>query len=93
MAIKAKPTFSLKDQLFNRRSVALLAESIHARASNFDHKLFQKQALARFPELELKERIDWLVTTLEKHLPARFPDAVAVLEAALPTPLDPNLTD
>ena len=93
MSIKAKPSFSLKDQLFNKKSVALLADNIYAIAANFDRKLFQKQVLARFPKLELKERIDWLVTTLETHLPQHFPDAVAVLEAALPEPLDPDLTD
>jgi len=93
MSIKAKPSFSLKDQLFNKKSVALLADNIYATAANFDRKLFQKQVLARFPKLELKERIDWLVTTLETHLPQHFPDAVAVLEAALPEPLDPDLTD
>ncbi|MCZ6619644.1 MAG: DNA alkylation repair protein [Gammaproteobacteria bacterium] len=93
MPIKAKPSFSLKDELFNKHSVALLAENIHAASSEFDDKSFQKQALARFPELELKERIAWLVTTLENHLPRDFPGAVAVLEAALPEPLDPDLTD
>ncbi|MCZ6641329.1 MAG: DNA alkylation repair protein [Gammaproteobacteria bacterium] len=93
MSIKAKPTFSLKDELFNKQSVALLADNIHAQASNFDHKLFQKQVLARFPKLELKARIAWLVTTLETHLPEHFPSAVAILEAALPPPLDPDLSD
>lgn len=93
ISIKAKPTFSLKDALFNKQSVALLAGNIHAQASNFDHISFQRQVLARFPELELKQRIAWLVTTLETHLPERFPIAAAILEAALPAPLDPDLSD
>ena len=93
MSIKAEPSFSLKDNLFNKQTVALLADNIHAAAPKFDRKSFRKQALSRFPELELKQRIDWLVTTLGNHLPQHFPDAVAVLEAALPEPLNPGLTD
>ncbi len=92
MSIKAEPSFSLKDNLFNKQTVALLADNIHAAAPKFDRKSFQKQALSRFPELELKQCIDWLVTTLGNHLPQHFPDAVAVLEAALPEPLNPDPT-
>ena len=93
MAIKAKPMFSLKDELFNKQSVAQLADNIHAKASNFEHKSFQQQVLARFPELELKQCIAWLVTTLDTHLPEGFPIAVALLEAALPAPLGRDLND
>lgn len=93
MSIKAKPSFSLKDQLFNENTVGKLSARLAAGERGFRKGAFEREVLARFPELELKERIDWIVTTLERHLPGDFLDAKNALLRALPEPLDPNQTD
>ncbi len=93
MSIKAKPSFSLKDQLFNQTSVGKLSTRLSAADPTFKKKAFERDVLARFPELELKERIHWIVTTLEDYLPAEFSAARDILASALPEPLDPNRSD
>ena len=93
MAIKANPSFSLADQLFNRESVTQLADALADADPSFKKKKFIDAALKRFPDLGLKERISCLVDGLDDQLPAEFDAALAVLEAALPAPLDPTLTD
>ena len=93
MAIKAKPTFSLKDQLFNADSVRKLADRLATAHADFDGRAYANDVVARFPQLELKQRIDWMVTTLESHLPAEFGEAREILLRALPEPLDPDKTD
>jgi 3-methyladenine DNA glycosylase AlkC len=93
MGIKAATSFSLKDQLFNADSVALLAAALARAQPGFPRARFERAVLARFPELELKQRIQWLVTNLENNLPGDFPQALEVLRRALPAPLDPTLRD
>lgn len=93
MAIKAEPTFSLADHLFNAESVRALADALAKSWRGFDKAAFTRTSLAAFPELELKERIRHMVDRLDDQLPDDFDRAVDVLESALPPPLDPNLTD
>jgi 3-methyladenine DNA glycosylase AlkC len=93
VGIKAKPSFSLKDQLFNAESVRTLADAIQRVRPKFRQKSFEQEVLARFPALELKERIHWIVTTLESYLPGDFVEATEILQRALPEPLDPLQTD
>ena len=97
MAIKAKTGFSLKDQLFNARSVSVLsdalAKSINVRQGKFNQKQFEKEVLDKFPALELKQRIDWMVIVLARYLPENFDQALNILEDLLPPPLDPEKTD
>ena len=80
MAIKAKTGFSLKDQLFNARSVGVLsdalAKSINVRQGKFNQKQFEEAVLDKFPALELKQRIDWMVTVLARYLPENFDQAL-----------------
>jgi len=92
-AVKAEVSFSLKDDLFNPRTVALLAQSIKKAHPRFDKTGFEREVLARFPTLELKGRIDCLVESLRGLLPQEVGAALDVLEAALPPPLDPSRTD
>ncbi|QGX98026.1 hypothetical protein EI983_06945 [Roseovarius faecimaris] len=82
--------FSLKDQLFNAEKIAWLAGRFQPP---FDAAGFEAEVMARLPELELKARIAWIADCLGRHLPAAFPEAVAVIRAALPPPLDPTLRD
>ena len=93
MAIRKASTFSLKDRLFNRERVRELRRALKSAAPGFPGAAFERKVLARFPELELKERIAWIVTVLETCLPARFEDAREILTRALPEPLDPDKTD
>jgi 3-methyladenine DNA glycosylase AlkC len=93
MSIKAASSFSLKDHLFNAGSLAKLSARFHAALPAFPRQRFERTVLARFPQLELKQRIDWIVTALEAHLPAAFPLALEVLHRALPEPLEPSRTD
>lgn len=93
MAIKAKPSFSLKDQLFNADTLRLLSDGIAGVHQSFDQAGFERSVLKAFPDLELKQRIDWIVTALESHLPKDYARAAPILEACLPPPLDPAKTD
>ena len=58
MSIKAEPSFSLKDALFNADTLALLATGLQAADPGFKRNRFEKQVLDRFADLELKERIN-----------------------------------
>jgi 3-methyladenine DNA glycosylase AlkC len=93
MAIKAEPSFSLADHLFNAESVGSLAAALAKSRRKFDKTEFTQASLAAFSELELKERIRHMVNRLDDQLPDDFDQAVDILQSALPAPLDPNLTD
>ena len=93
MSIKAVSTFSLKDQLFNAKTLAKLSSRLQAAHPAFPGKRFERAVLAKFPDLELKQRIGWMVTSLGEHLPGNFPAALEILHRALPEPLDPTRTD
>ena len=90
MAIKAEPTFSLKDQLFNATSLSKLSDALDQTRLRYQRKKFEKEILDAFPNLELKARIDWMVTVLAGYLPDEFEAAIEILENALPSPLDPK---
>ena len=91
--MKAETTFSLKDQLFNKATVGEFASHLAKASSTFNAAQYQRQVLKAFPELELKARIQHMVTVLANHLPKDYAAAVAILEKALPEPLDPNKSD
>jgi hypothetical protein len=48
---------------------------------------------ARTGERGLLERIDWIADCIEPHLAPDFPTMADQIEAAMPPPLDPTLTD
>ena len=79
MSIKAEPTFSLKDQLFNAESLGELSAGVSRAYPGFAREDFEREVLARFADLELKDRIRWIVTMLEHHLPADYPKAQDIL--------------
>lgn len=85
--------FSLKDHLFNRDKVAGLAAEVAAVYPAFEAERFVGDAVARFPELELKARIAWIAECLRVHLPSDYLAAVSVIVQALPEPLDASLAD
>jgi 3-methyladenine DNA glycosylase AlkC len=85
--------FSLKDHLFNPKTVAQLAGEYAAALPSFDAEKFQSDALSGFASRELMARMDWMADCLEGQLADDFPTMADQLEAALATPLDPHLTD
>lgn len=91
--MKAKTSFSLKDQLFNRERVTYLARLIEAAHPPFRKKPFVRKVVAAFPQLELKERIHHIAECLKSFLPDDFPTALAILVDSLPPELDPDKSD
>lgn len=85
--------YSLKDGLFNAETVGYLAGLFQAVDPSFPAQAFRDQVLARFPELELKQRIDHIAAVLETYLPSDFLQAAERIREALPMPLDPTLQD
>lgn len=85
--------FSLKDQLFNAEKVAYLAGLFEGASKSFDRDAFEARVMARLPELELKERIDWIAECLAEALPGDLQAVAPVILKALPEPLDPTLSD
>ena len=82
--------FSLKDELFNEGKVRYLAGLF---GGTIDGARFVDEVMAKLPALELKARISHISEVLAGHLPDDFAEAAAVVEAALPAPLDPSLRD
>lgn len=91
--MKATSTFSLKDQLFNPEKVAFLAGLVTEAYPNFASSAFQKDVVAAFPSLELKERITHISECLHKYLPVSYMSAIDILLRSLPPALDPTKTD
>lgn len=85
--------FSLKDQLFNSEKTAYLAGLFVPHAADFDAGSFEADVVTRLPDLELKERISWIAEMLEHHIPGGLEEIAPILRAALPPPLDPDLSD
>ena len=85
--------FSLKDHLFNERTVAQLAGEYAAALPFFHADRFQAEALSGFGSRELLARLDWMADCLEAQLATDFPTMADQLTAAMQPPLDPNLQD
>ncbi|MEL6571448.1 MAG: DNA alkylation repair protein [Pseudomonadota bacterium] len=84
--------YSLKDDLFNRTTVSRLGQEFED-GGVFEAAPFVDAVMAGLAPLELKERIAWIAEVLADFLPRDFPDGAAAIQAALPPPLDPTLTD
>ncbi len=85
--------FSLKDHLFNKKSVTYFADLFYMRDHSFPKEKFVKKILKDFPDLELKERIVRIRQELEKVLSSDYQEALATILQALPPELDPTKTD
>lgn len=85
--------FSLKDHLFNEKKVTYLGDLLENAVDGFDRESFHAAVMAEMPALELKQRIALIARVLADHLDADFDAAAAQIEAGLPPPLDPTLTD
>ena len=91
--MKAKTTFSLKDQLFNQEKIDFLADQFGAAEPNFKRDAFVAAVMAELPALELKARIVMIAEKLHLFLPADYPAALEIILRALPPELDPTKTD
>ena len=92
-ALMAKKTFSLKDQLFNARTLGQLGQEYAAGLPGFDAEAFTARALSGVEARSLLECLDWFADCLEPSLAADFPKIADQLEAMMPPPLDPTLRD
>ncbi len=91
--MKAKSSFSLKDQLFNREKVRFLAAQFTSAWAAFPSAAFIEDVVSEFPNLELKARIAHISKCLHVALPAHYPDALHLILTALPPALDPTRSD
>ncbi len=88
-----KEKFILKDQLFNERKITKIADDIQRVYSDFKREQFIQDVVQRFPELELKQRINHISFCFKSHFPQNFPDALEILLQSLPEPCNPDLND
>ena len=93
MGVKAEPTFSLKDELFNKQKVSKIAGEIAAVYQEFEQSQFVTTVTKQFPQQELMERLNWIRDCLREFLPEDYRAAVEILTKSLPPPCDPTLSD
>ena len=91
--MKAKSSFSLKDQLFNSDKVEYLGSLVAQVYPAFDQAAFQGDVVSAFPQLELKQRISHISSCLHQYLPDAYPAAIDIILNSLPPELDPTKTD
>jgi len=91
--VKAKSSFSLKDQLFNSEKVDYLGTLMAQAWPDFPQATFHQDVVTAFPTLELKERIVHITDCLYTHLPDDYREALAIILRSLPPELDPDKTD
>lgn len=85
--------FSLKDHLFHSAKIKSLAIQIKEIFTEFDIECFHNEVVEPFPNLELKARIEHIRICLYKYLPKNYETAINIILAALPAPLNENLSD
>ncbi|MFG6094171.1 DNA alkylation repair protein [Leptothoe sp. ISB3NOV94-8A] len=91
--MKAKSSFSLKDQLFNSDKVEYLATLMVQAFPDFAQEKFHQDVVKAFPKLELKERIAHISTCLHRYLPDDYGESLVIILKSLPSELDPTKTD
>lgn len=85
--------YSLKDELYNPSKIHKIASEIKAVYPDFSQEKFEKDVVDALPSLELKGRMYHIRDMLYKYLPDGYENAVHILLAALPEPLDVTKTD
>ncbi len=88
-----EPTFSLKDRLFNAKTLGQLGREYAAGLPGFDGAAFAEKALSGVADRSLVACLDWFADCLQPHLAQDFPTMADQLEAMMPAPLDPTLRD
>lgn len=85
--------FSLKDELFNRKTVRKLSAELKEAYPAFNQVGFETAVLRGFKTQELMERVRGISNQLRAFLPSAYPKALKIILEALPPELDPNLSD
>lgn len=85
--------FSLRDHLFNERTLGQLAGELASGVPGFDAERFLAQVLPKLPDLELMQRLEAIADGVEAQLSSDFNEMAAQLEAAMLPPLDPARQD
>jgi 3-methyladenine DNA glycosylase AlkC len=85
--------FSLKDHLFNERTIEQLAKEHADALPQFNADQFRSEALGGLAERELMARLEWIATCVERQLSPDFNRMAEELEAAMPPPLSPEKRD
>ncbi len=90
---KTKPSFSLKDKLFNKQKVEYISGLIKNVYPDFLSEKFENEVLDKFPELELKQRIFHISDMFRKYIWDKndYKKTVNILLKSLPE-LDENWT-
>ncbi len=83
MTDKPTPSYSLKDMLFNKEKVTYLTGVLKAAYSELDETAFVEDVVKKFPELELKERISWIRSCIQKHFPEDYKTTLQLLVDSL----------
>ena len=79
----AQKNYSLKDNLFNKESVSYLCNAIKNVYPSFKSEDYLNKMLKNFPELELKERMTFMATTLYTFLPKDYIESTHILKSSL----------
>lgn len=87
-----KPSFSLKDELFNEATLRYMADHFH-NVSKLTKDRFIKNNLRAFPNLELKQRIEHIARSLDEVFGGNYEQQLSHLLASLPPKLDPQKSD
>lgn len=88
-----KEKFSLKDHLFNKKSVTYLADLFFRSDNSFPREIFIEHVINDFPNLELKQRITRIRDELHIVLSEDYPTALTQIIKALPPELNTTKTD
>ena len=88
-----KEKFSLNDHLFNPEKIHMLSDSIMEVYSDFEFMEFAHDIILRLPELELKERIEYIARCLKRYLQKDYEEAIGIILESLPPELDPSKAD
>lgn len=78
----AKEKLLLKNELFNKKTVTVLATCIKNVYVPFNQVLFVSEALEQFVDLELKERMTALEQLIEKHIKKSYSETLEILLAS-----------
>jgi len=74
--------FLVKD-FINNDVIYSLNERLVSSYSDFDGQGFTNSVISKLPELEYKERIDWIAINLRKYLPEDYETALTILNNSL----------
>lgn len=76
--------------IYNKKSISLMAKSIKREHPTFNHAAFIKKAMNRIEYLEMKARVVQISQILNEELPKNFKEAVSILLLTLKSEKNPE---